>query len=195
MLKKEDFNEGYYINGGSIGGYDNYSEETYLNNNPEETVVKLHQKLENYGVVLSGKKILVIGCAYGYSLRYFDQLGADAYGLDFSEYAISRVADDYKHKVFVGDARKEQTIIDIKEAISLQGKFDIILDEDMICCLTDQEAVDFRDASLKHGKALVHLTTENTALSEWYNYKSIEQWKALLGVNAKEIWLSRFNFI
>jgi len=52
-----------------------------------------------------GSKILDIGCAKGYLVYDFIQLGMDAYGVDFSEYAINCCPTEIKHKLWVADVR------------------------------------------------------------------------------------------
>jgi hypothetical protein len=72
-------------------------------------------------------------------------------------------------------------------------RFEAIIDEDMICCLTDAEAVTFRSAGISNSNIFLHLVDEGDNLSEWYNFKSIAQWKALLGTSPKEKWYTRFG--
>ena len=43
---------------------------------------------------------LDIGCSYGELVKFLNDFGADAYGIDGSEYVITQVDDSIKKKVF-----------------------------------------------------------------------------------------------
>jgi len=48
-------------------------------------------------------KVLDIGCAYGYLLRLFDDVGCETYGIDVSEYAIEQARRITKARLYVWD--------------------------------------------------------------------------------------------
>lgn len=51
-------------------------------------------------------KILDIGCAKGFLVKDFNDLGIDCYGIDISDYAIRNCHKDIKEKIFYGNAKK-----------------------------------------------------------------------------------------
>jgi 2-polyprenyl-3-methyl-5-hydroxy-6-metoxy-1,4-benzoquinol methylase len=191
------YDENFYNGGGDIGGYDEYSETTYFNENFQQLADKFVQKTASAGLNISGKKILVVGCAYGYLVKWLVSLGVDAYGMDISSYAISQAPQEIAGRLMVGDMSVESSFISAKQMAGLtkpNDKFDLIIDEDAIACLTNAEAISFRTAALKHTNLLFHLFEQNDGLSQWYNYKTIAQWKALLGTSPKEKWFARFSW-
>lgn len=195
MLQKSDYNEQYYHGGGAIGGYDNYSETTYFSENHQALSLAFQTKLADNGISLSGKKILVTGCAFGFLVKYLVQLGADAYGVDISPYAISQAPAEIAARVMVGDVSVTATFSAAKTMAGLRNnqRFEAIIDEDMLCCLTDAEAVNFRSQALSASNIFLHLVDQADNLSQWYNYKTIAAWKAFLGNSPKEKWYSRFG--
>jgi 2-polyprenyl-3-methyl-5-hydroxy-6-metoxy-1,4-benzoquinol methylase len=183
----------YFNSGGAIGGYDNYRWNSYLNEDSSVLANKFVQKALTLSVDLSGKKVLVVGCAYGFLVQYLISLGVDAYGMDISSYAVSQ--SPVPDKLIVGDVRLDA---DWKRAKTLAGltgnqKFDMVIDEDMICCLTDSEASSFCTYARKYGSILVHLIDLSTTLVNWYNFHTISEWKAIAGMADK--WYSRFNWL
>jgi 2-polyprenyl-3-methyl-5-hydroxy-6-metoxy-1,4-benzoquinol methylase len=197
ILTKADYNESYFNGGGAIGGYDNYSATTYSSETAEQLATKFLEKSGILGINLVGKKVLVCGCAYGFLAKYLISLGVQAYGMDFSAYAISQVPSDISTKVILGDARLDADFVRAKTLAGLtraNDKFDLIIDEDMLCCLSDAEAVTFRTLALKYSNMFIHLITVAPVLSTWYNYKTITEWHTLLGTSPKEKYYSRFNW-
>jgi len=188
------FNEQYFNGGGEIGGYDLYSATTYSSETAEQLAQKFLEKSGLLGINLFGRKVLVCGCAYGFLVQYLSGLGVQAYGMDISFYAISRTPIAFSSKTIIGDARLEADFIRAKTLAGLtkqNDKFDLIIDEDMICCLTDIEAIAFRTWAMKYSNMFIHPPN----LIQWYNYKTIANWKALLGTSPKEKWYTRFNWL
>jgi len=66
------------------GGYFDYAEgSTHVNDAND-----LFQVFE-----LNGKKVLDIGCCFGYQVKHLNMLGADAYGIDCSKFAVEKSYD------------------------------------------------------------------------------------------------------
>lgn len=195
MLQKTDYNETYF--NGAEGGYSNYSENTYVSENHEQLSLKINEKLTANGISLVGKRILVVGCAYGFLVKYLISRGADAYGIDISSYALSQAPIEISNRLMLGDVSIPQTFADAKNLAGLRQnqRFDVIVDEDMYCCLTDSEAISFRSAAISASNLFIHIITLGSNLSQWYNYKTIEEWKSLTGQSPKEKFYSRFNWI
>lgn len=186
------YDEIYFNNGGNIGGYDNYRWNSYINENSSVLASKFVQKALTLNIDLTGKKVLVVGCAYGFLVQYLINLGCDAFGMDISSFAISQ--SPVPTRVITGDVRLDS---DWKRAKTLAGltgnqKFEMIIDEDLICCLTDSEATSFCTCARKYGKVLVHLIDLASNLPNWYNFHTIAEWKSIIGMADK--WYSRFDW-
>ena len=59
-------------------------------------------------------KLLEIGCAKGFFLREFLNLGIDVYGLDYSEYAVNNCHPDLVGRICQGDCSIKENYPDIK---------------------------------------------------------------------------------
>lgn len=189
------YNEHYFNNGGDIGGYSNYSEPNYRNTSIRSN--QLIQKVAELAVNIIGKKVLVLGCAYGYLVKHLVLLGVDAYGMDISSFAISQAPFEIASRIFVGDARLESSYIQAKTLAGLtkkNDKFDLIIDEDMIGCLTDAEAIVFCTFGRNYSIMLYHLVDVSPHLAQWYNLHTLEEWKAVVGASPKEKWFERFSW-
>lgn len=176
-------------------GYGNYGEPNYRDTSTRTG--QLIQKTVDSGINVVGKKVLVLGCAYGYLVKYLVSLGVDAYGLDISSFAISQAPPEIASQVFVGDARLESSYTQAKTLAGLtkpNDKFDLIVDEDMVVCLTDAEAVTLCTLGKKYSSMLYHLIDVSPHLAQWYNLHTVAQWKTLVGTSPKEKWFERFSW-
>jgi 2-polyprenyl-3-methyl-5-hydroxy-6-metoxy-1,4-benzoquinol methylase len=182
MLQQSDYNEQYY-NSDSDFGYTQYSDTTYSAETHSALAIRFCTEFS-----LVGKKVLVLGCAYGFLVKYLQALGVDAYGIDFSEYAISQAPQEVQEYIILGDVR------DSADVDWVQG-FDVIIDEDMFSCLDDSEAFDVSLWAKSNAALVIHLLTANSQESTYYNFKSIAEWQGLLGSFSQEVWLTRFNTI
>ncbi len=194
-LQPIEYNSDYFNDGGGIGGYDKYDELGYRNKNTRTN--QLIAKAQTYGWDLAGAKVLIVGCAYGYLVKHLVSLGVDAYGIDISPYAISRIHVEMQGRIILGDARVEADFEAVKSLAGMtkrNDKFDLIVDEDMIACLTDAEAVIFCDLGKSYSNMFYHLVDESPHLAQWYNWKTIANWKTLISTVPKEKWYSRFTW-
>lgn len=81
--------------------------------------------------------ILELGCAKGFILYEFYKLGFDSlYGIDVSEYAVSKAPEAIKSSLRVGSAS------DLELFLNLPNSFDFILAKEMLPHLTDVELND-----------------------------------------------------
>lgn len=184
------YNEVYYTHGGDIGGYDNYSENSF----PVEENSSLLAKASTLGAGIVGKKVLVCGCAYGFTVKYLVGVGVNAFGMDISSYAISQAPTEISNRVIVGDVRLAADFARVKSLakITSNKKFDMIIDEDMMCCLNDADAVIYCNLMRQYGTWVIHLIDVNPHLATWYNYHTLAEWKSLVGVNDK--YYARFSW-
>jgi 2-polyprenyl-3-methyl-5-hydroxy-6-metoxy-1,4-benzoquinol methylase len=176
-------------------GYGNYAEPDYRDTSTRTG--QLIQKTIDSGISVAGKKVLILGCAYGYLVKHLVSLEVDAYGLDISSFAISQAPAEIASRVFVVDARLEASFEQAKTLAGLtkrNDKFDLIVDEDMIGCLTDAEAVTFCTLGKSYSNMFYHLIDVSPHLAQWYNLYTVAEWKAIVGTSPKEKWFERFSW-
>jgi 2-polyprenyl-3-methyl-5-hydroxy-6-metoxy-1,4-benzoquinol methylase len=98
-------------------------------------------------------KLLDVGCAKGFFVRIALEAGYDAYGIDFSEYAISKARD------IVGNRAQK---IDIEKTNAYPPEsFDIITAWDFIEHLKDPEAFLKKASTILKQNGYLFLTTVN----------------------------------
>jgi SAM-dependent methyltransferase len=90
------YNEDYYERGVQLGisGYTNYR---WL---PQLTI-PMCEKIAGYLCIPKHKRILDFGCAKGYLVKGFQELGYQCDGTDISEYALSQAHPDIKNSLFL----------------------------------------------------------------------------------------------
>lgn len=179
------YDEQYFNDGGDVGGYTNYNG----NVNQLKTYAQLITRLEELGTAIVGKKVLDVGCAHGFLVEYLVSLGADAYGIDSSEYAISQAV--IPDRIILGDATVEADYIRAKTLAGLtkqNAKFDLIIDQDVVMCLDDVKAKTFCDLAKQYSNFLIHFIEISPHTAQWYNYHTLDEWMALSGMSPKEKW-------
>jgi len=126
-----------------------------------------------------GKRLLVIGSAYGYEVAQFRALGIDAYGIDVSQYAYDQADPAIQPYLIVGD---------IRTAILSMGRngYDYIFSRWFIECMSDDDL----EVGTYAGKPLlteltrvcksgqVHITNPNSN-PVYYNSKPLTEWQAM----------------
>lgn len=100
----EVFDKDYFINGLTSGKslYENYRWMPQL-------TTKMVQSIIDHLGIRTTDRILDFGCARGYTVKAFKQLGYDAMGIDISEWAIANADQDIAASVSCGDAAKVRT--------------------------------------------------------------------------------------
>jgi SAM-dependent methyltransferase len=91
---------------------------------PEGTIAMAFYMIKDLPVT-NGSKILDFGCAKGYLVKAFRILGLESYGVDISEYAISKVDKDVEKY-----CKLCQDVKDIKKIFGVK-KFDWIIAKDV----------------------------------------------------------------
>ena len=91
---KNKYNKDYYENGVAkgISGYDNYR---WI---PELTYPMAYSIFKNLKIKKKDK-VLEFGCAHGFLVKALNDFKIDAYGVDVSSYAISKVDPSIKNKI------------------------------------------------------------------------------------------------
>ena len=85
MYNREEFDREYFEQG-PMTGKSLYTNYRWL---PELTLPMCHHLITYFGITADAR-ILDFGCAKGYSVHGLRMLGYEAYGVDVSEYAISK---------------------------------------------------------------------------------------------------------
>ena len=180
-----------YFQGDRPEGYTNYSREQWGGVWTFESLAQqLYDMSAQRGQSMQNRKVLVVGCAYGYGVQELVELGVDAYGLDISAWAISQAQAQLPSaiaaKIIQGDARVRANLTAARSLAGLSGnaRFDVIVDEDLLTCFNDADAAaassEWRS---RHAQRVVHrLTTKIPNIAQYgYNVKSVAQWRTLLG--------------
>lgn len=114
-------------------GYSEYK-RWYRNDGPDsqgEHFRDIAKSLFNKYQLLD-KKVLEIGCAKGFVVKDLRDFGANAYGIDISQYAIDNCEPEVKDFLNVADAR-------IHLANYKANEFDFVFSLRFFECLTDSE--------------------------------------------------------
>lgn len=180
------FDSAYY-NGGRSYGYGLYSRELWGSNATfPDFAAELLNKAASRGLSLAQRTVLVVGCAYGYTVEALRALGVDAYGMDVSAYAVSQAPAAVAPYVIQGDVLTDLDAA--RDLAGLKGRrtFDFLLDEDVLTCLDDAQAVtacaEFRRVAARVGHRLtVHPV-------EGYNTKPLADWRALCDPTGRDWW-------
>jgi len=176
------FDEDYFFGAatGNLipGGYSNYSTTAYSLETAPERASRIIAEAAVSGIDLIGGSVLVIGCAFGILMDALIKEGVNAYGIDISNYAIRKSL--LGANIIFGNATDPISYILVKQMAGVES-FDLIVDENMICCLTDEEAVSAFSIARQHTSLVMHLVQDNPSLAEWYNFHTPAEWKILLG--------------
>ena len=94
------YDEKYFENPDTPGYIDEYQYENYKSyfDNLAKFIVEKFQP----------KSVLDIGCAKGYLVKSFTELGIDAYGIDISTYAINNCLSEVRSKLKQCDIEREK---------------------------------------------------------------------------------------
>ena len=178
------------------GGYQNYG-ATFQNRNRCNAFVPVEESKGYYEDIatmlradhfLDGKKVLEIGCAYGYIVHYLRGLGVNAYGIDVSAWAVQKA-----HEMFPELAETDVNGIqyvsqaDARTHLSTYGKreFYFVFSRWVLQCFTDLELLG--DGSKENPGIIEELNTISsyqghfiyTRLPDVYNVKTLQEWLAL----------------
>jgi len=90
------YNEDYYENGVQLGisGYANYRWMPNLTIPMAETIIE-------YLAIKKTDKLLDFGCAKGFLVKAFTELGYKCEGVDISEYALEKAPPEIRQKLFI----------------------------------------------------------------------------------------------
>lgn len=117
-----------------------------------------------------GKKILIVGCAYGFLVQGLRNLGIDAWGIDVSSFAISQAVPEVAPYLQVADAN-------IIMSTYKRNEFDWIISRWFLECIDDADLPSLIDNMNKASREQVHIVFPDTTPPEYYNVKTLEEWK------------------
>ncbi len=120
---KNKYNKDYYENGVAkgISGYDNYR---WI---PELTYPMAYSICKNLKIK-KNDKVLEFGCAHGFLVKALNDFKIDAYGVDVSSYAISKVDPSIKNKI---NLLKKNNIKNSLIKMNIKFNFDHIISKDV----------------------------------------------------------------
>lgn len=160
-------------------------------------LLSLHARLNSAGIfnkTVQTTKVLIAGCAYGYLVEELVARGFDAYGFDASPYANQKAATSVnattRQRVMQRDMTIAADYTEIKRVANVRGqsKFDILVTEDVLPCLTDTEIQNAIPQARNAATVLVHIITPGTlndpSLVVGLNWKTMNEWYTFLTTNS-----------
>lgn len=153
------------------------------------------QILESQGVTTQNGKALIVGCAYGLVVEQLRQNGYEVWGMDISQFAVDNDVTA-SQVVMQGDVLNSNDIMNVRQA-SPGGKFDTIMTECVLECLTDSEAQTAAQNCRDEAKnAITHRvwTTADNVNATWYNDKSLSSWQSLVDPSGDDNWYTEGDF-
>lgn len=119
--------------------------------------------------------LLIVGCAFGYLVEELRKLGKDVDGIDASRWAIENKVSD---RVYLLDIFHKTAIEIARQNKGNVGPFATVVTEDLLPCLTDNEARTVAVNCARLGNLVVHLVTERGEVAE-LNYHPTGYWMNL----------------
>jgi len=139
------------------------------------------KRFKDYYKLKSGDKVLDIGCAKGYMLYDFYNLGIDVTGVDISEYAINCVPPEIKDKCYVHYANDLPMFED--------NKFDLVICINALHCMPEGDCRrGLREIQRVGKNAFISLDAwrneeEEKRMRDWTltaaTLKSVDDWKQM----------------
>ena len=132
---------------------------------------------------LVGKKVLVLGCAYGYMITDLRSWGVDATGIDWSQYAYDNAEAEAKPYITLADARSE--INNYKN-----NSIDLIVACEFLQCLEDTDIENFVTTANKKADDFYIIEQRNfvEGITTEYNGKTLEEWLGYLPPSVTFLW-------
>lgn len=156
-LKKEQFDRRYFdgkqCDYACRAGYGLYNDRGFTN--------QAQWLVDHFD--MAGKMVLDVGCAKGYLVHYLRELGVDAWGCDWSEYALSCADEVVKPFLFNCDAT------------DVPGEWDWIISARLLICFPEKEVGKIAKRFNKHSANQLHFI-DLTPNDKYYTAKPLEWW-------------------
>lgn len=119
---------------------------------------------------LHPKSVLDVGCAMGYLVEALRDLGVEAYGVDVSHYAISKVRQDIKPYCYVASGLREFPT-------DLPQTFDLVVCIEVLEHISEEHCMDFIKNLCSHSNDILLSTTpEDFSEPTHINVQQTEYW-------------------
>lgn len=159
---------------------------------------KLHDELQARGIDPTGAKVLVVGCAYGYTVEYLiDDWNIEAYGMDVSSWAVNQADSEiaYGGRIYQGDVTSSQDLQNVRQSTQ-GGQFAVIFNECVLECLTDSEAqtacTNMRDEAKE--AVVQRCWVDGHVNPDYYNSKTLSEWQNLCDPDGQDYWFTEEEF-
>lgn len=186
-----NFNQDYFT-GGDPAGYTDYRRSLHHFDRYADII---HEKLTSQGIDPSGKKVLICGCAFGYTIEWLiDKYNVDCYGMDISQYAVNQADSEiaYGNRIYQGDIRNSNDIKNVRQSTP-GGKFSLIITEAVLSCLNDTDAETATSNIRNEAKTVVHRVWTDSN-PDYYNVKTLSEWQTLCDPNGNDYWYPESDF-
>lgn len=120
---------------------------------------------------LKDKKVLVIGCAKGFLVKDFRDMGVDAWGLDVSQYAIDNAENSAKPYLIVGDVRTYLVNY-------TNDEYDVVISLRFLECISEVDLPGLISEMNRISKFQYHEVDEEPN-SKYYLTKTANEYKSL----------------
>lgn len=166
----EQFSSGYFMNAEVPSGYSDYGQLD------QQRFIDRASLIADMDV----DSVLIAGCGYGYTVDHLVELGINAYGIDISDFAVSRAPAAVVDRIFTADLMSDMDLMQITNQTA-DGMFDLIVTETCMSCFTDEACKDICDRLSLFAKSIVHIvyTEKSDIKPEYYNIKPIQTWREM----------------
>lgn len=163
LLKQEEFNECYFDGKHQTMRHNaGYSE--YLQGQMFENIYHIFKNTIDF----TNKKVLDICCAKGFLVEILRNNGIQAYGVDWSNYALDNAPENIRQYLYYG-------LLPEYLKNYPDNEFDLVVSSNSLCCFSDLEINTLVSEFNRISKEQCHLVSEE-APKKFYNSKSIIQW-------------------
>lgn len=190
------FDEAYFT-GGREYGYDDYSPSHLPFDYYADVIAHIARE---YDVSPSEATVLIAGCALGYTVKFLrETYGTDAYGIDISQYAVDNAPAAISDRIIQGDITVKNDVKNASQLVS--GKYNLILTEGVVCCLTDSEAADAGSHLRSECDYLAHRVwatdtsdLNNFGTGSWYTEHTLSEWQSIVDPDGVDHWDGEYDY-
>lgn len=190
--------EGTSVSNPHAAGYGNYRQDLLPFTHYAQKII---DEWDARGVATG--KILIVGCAYGFTVESLVDKGEDAYGMDLSTHAVNQAdsATSVGGRIYQGDVTVKADIESVESSTG-GGQFDLIVNECVFATQTDAEAssaaTNMRDRAADTVVQRVWASDgsdlERDLSADWYNSKTMTEWRNHCDPNGQDVWISETAF-